>query len=204
MIILIMMECVENICDFFIKKSPELITLIKLIYFIFIIFVGIILSTAEYYKWGNLFGEIAVLIYLVSLVPGIFQRFGINHSVITVVRVYRRHIGISMFLFALSHMIIKRFPVFVVDFSTIPTFELMGTISLMIFLLLFITSNNLSQKILGVGWVYLQKLTYVGMLFVFLHLALVGSVKWGVLLWITIVVELVSFYVAATRHPIVE
>lgn len=190
---------IENICNLFIKVSPQLINLIKVSYLALTIFVGILLTTPYYPQVSNLFGEIAVLLYILSLVPGIVLRLGITHPIFSVIRVYRRHIGISMYLFAASHMVMKRFPTMVIDFSNMPTSELMGTIALSVFMLLFVTSNNLSQKLLGVSWAYLQRLTYVGMFFVLLHLSINYLSKWGILMWLVVIAELVSFYINARR-----
>lgn len=194
------MDFIDKVCNIFIKISPQVFNLFKIAYLALIVFVGILITTPYYPLVGSLFGEIAVLLYILSLVPGIALRLGVNHSTFNVIRIYRRHIGISMYLFAFSHMTLKRSPSFIVDFSTMPTYELMGTIALFIFMLLFLTSNNLSQKLLGVGWIYLQKLTYVGMFFVLLHLSVNYVSKWGMLMWLVIIAELFSFYIAARRR----
>lgn len=194
------MVFIDKLCDFLIRISPEIIHILMVVYLAFVVFIGILLTTPDYPKFGSLFGEAAVILYVLSLVPGIVHRFGFDYPIFNVIRVYRRHIGISMYLFAFAHMVINRFPDLVIDFSSLPTYELMGMIALLIFLLLFITSNNLSQKILGVGWIYLQKLTYLGMFFVLLHLSINYISKWGIVMWIVVVVQLSSFYVAARRN----
>lgn len=188
---------IDNICNFFIKNSPQFINLFKVGYIILILVVGTVVSTNRHMLVSSLFGEVAVLIYLLTLVPGMALRLGITHPAINVVRVYRRHLGISMYLFAFSHMFTKRYPDLAVDFATVPSFELMGTISLFIFMVLFITSNNQSQKLLGKGWISLQKLTYLGMFFVFLHLSLLDIGKWTILMGVTILIQLYSFVVAS-------
>ncbi|MBI2464679.1 ferric reductase-like transmembrane domain-containing protein [Candidatus Shapirobacteria bacterium] len=194
-----MHKLIDYVCNLFIKNSPQFIGLIKVGYFALSLFVGIVLTSPYHARISNLFGEAAVVFYILTLIPGIAMRLGIHHSVFNLLRLYRRFIGIAMYLLVLSHVVLKKFPELIPDLSTTPTFELMGIVSLIIFLLLFLTSNNRSQKLLGIGWVYLHKLTYIGMFFILLHLSLQGSKNWGLLMWVTIVLELVSFYVASRR-----
>jgi DMSO/TMAO reductase YedYZ heme-binding membrane subunit len=195
-----MKELVENICNFFIEKSSFFIRLIKVCYLALILFVGIVLSSPFHGKVGNFFGELSVLFYVATLLPGMAMRLGVHHTFFTLIRVYRRHIGIAMYLFALSHVVLNKFPDLIPDFSKTPTFELMGIVAIIIFLFLFITSNNFSQKLLGIGWVYLHRLTYVGMFFILLHLSILKSSTWGVLMWVVVLFQLTSFYIYARRQ----
>jgi len=190
---------VENICNFFIEKSTFFIGLIKVCYLALILFVGIVLTSPYHGKISIFFGELSVLFYIVTLLPGMAMRLGIHHTFFTLVRVYRRYIGITMYLLALSHVVLNKFPKLIPDFSKTPTFELMGIVSIIIFLFLFITSNNFSQKLLSIGWFYLQRLTYLGMFFVLLHLSVNYVSKWGIIMWLVIVAELFSFYITTRR-----
>lgn len=188
-----MQKLIDTISNFFIQKSSLIIKWLPLVYFCFALFVWFNLNTRLGYRLSNLFGEISVGLYVLTLIPGIASRLGIKYIVINVIRIYRRHLGISMYLLAFAHFFIKKFPNFVSDFSTIPVFELMGSIALFIMFLLFLTSNNISQKVLATNWFRLQRLTYIGMFFIFLHLTLLEVGKWGILMGLVIILEVFSF-----------
>jgi DMSO/TMAO reductase YedYZ heme-binding membrane subunit len=192
-----MQKLIDTISNFFIQKSPLIIKWLPLVYFGFVLFVWINLDTRLGYRLSNTFGEIAVGLYVLTLIPGIAGRLGLKNSIFNVIRVYRRHLGISMYLFAFSHFFIKRFP-----FTFPPSFfafEVAGMLAIFVFFLLFVTSNNFSQKLLTKNWFLLQKLTYLGMFFIFLHLAFLKVATWGTLMALVILLEVISFIYLYTQ-----
>ena len=94
---------------------------------------------------------------------------------------YRRHLGISMFLLAFIHQSLSRVLPIIVRFGIGPElmnaapYELMGTLTLALLFPLWITSNDVSMKILGKNWKRLHALTYVALFFLFLHVVLLSS-----------------------------
>lgn len=124
-------------------------------------------SIPEINQLSNIFGKLALITYVLTLVPGMAKRFGINFLPISVLLLYRRQIGIMMFVLALVHMITSGM------FLSSEPFIVVSTMAMVILFLLFVTSNNLSVKILAKYWHILQRLTYVAMILIIFHLTLI-------------------------------
>lgn len=165
----------------------------KFIYLFFVLYFCLFLLVLSSFYFpivsliSNFFGQLSLLLYILTLLPGIATRFKIILLPFTVLRLYRRHIGISMYLFALSHMILSG-----VLFSQEP-FIFFSQIAMIILFILFITSNNFSQTKLNQLWFKIQQLTYFVMFFIFLHVALIDFGILSILLLLTIVLQIFSF-----------
>lgn len=150
---------------------------------------------------GKLSGSASAVLLLLSLLPGIMKRFrvkGCLQSVQLVLMTYRRYLGITMYLTASTHYLwIKFFPAMVFGGSPLAanTFELLGTMALMIALPLFLTSNDKSMKFLKKNWHRLQKLSYLVLLFVVLHLWFLREIESITLLMTLILVLEVSSHI---------
>lgn len=178
---------ISDICNFLILKHQKLVYLFLLSYILLGIVVILSFFLPSVNQTSKLFGKLALLTYVSTLIPGMGKRFGINYLPITVLFVYRRQLGILMFLLALVHMITSGV------FFTKEPFIVAGQVAIFILLLLFITSNNFSVKILSKYWYTLQQFTYVAIVFVFCHLILVRFSLFSLLILIVMIVELISF-----------
>src|SRR3990167_4904950 len=56
-----------------------------------------------FYNWAISAGKISVVIFCLVMTPGITRRFGIRSKLVFPLMMYRRYLGISMFLFAVFH-----------------------------------------------------------------------------------------------------
>lgn len=85
---------------------------------------------------------------------------------------FRRYVGISVFLLALSHALLS----FIIPgiasntlFLDIPVEAYFGFTALLLLLPLFLTSNDYAVKLLGAWWKKLHRLVYVIFWLIFLH-----------------------------------
>ena len=76
----------------------------------------------------------------------------------------------------------------------------LGFIAFVMLLLLFITSNDLSIRLLGDWWTRIHWLSYLIMWVVLIHVMLQGRYAWTILIGITSVAEISSFIVARARR----
>lgn len=125
---------------------------------------------------GN-FGTVSLLLFAVSLVPGILQRLKILPLFSASIVLFRRQIGIMMYFMALLHsMFISTIPAIMSNsfgLDSLPKNGLTGVVTLLILFPVWLTSNDFSQKKLGKFWKILQRLTYIAMFTIFIHVALV-------------------------------
>jgi DMSO/TMAO reductase YedYZ heme-binding membrane subunit len=158
---------------------------------------------------GARLGQIAVLLFCLTLFPGIFQRFRWNTPlslpVLSLLILFRRHLGILMFLTALVHQVFNStVPNFIFFGSPVPptgfpTFVVLGIISWLLLFPVWLTSNDISQRMLGKKWKMLQRLTYGAIWFIFAHVALQG--EWlAVLIALTALLEFGSWVKAGKRN----
>ena len=149
-----------------------------------------------FYSLALILWKIAVINFSVVLIPGIFKRFRLRHKTVSLLMIFRRYIGISMFLFALIHAsFIRLIPVISrMEFVFLrPAFELAGLSALFLLFLLFTTSNYLSQRILKIWWYRLHKLIYLIMWLILFHLGLQRISIWTLISAITVFVMIASF-----------
>jgi methionine sulfoxide reductase heme-binding subunit len=186
-----------------ITKQKQIITLFKILY---IIIVGITLVgiysiytlndlAIPFISYGKTLGQIAIILYILTLLPGVFRRFKLQHESIQLLMVYRRYIGILMYLFVFAHMWFLYWTDVIQTGSIhfpIPQFILMGFVAHIFLFLLFITSNDLSTKKLGIWWNRIHNLTYAAIGFIFLHVALQKISTWTYIIGTTTCVVLLS------------
>jgi DMSO/TMAO reductase YedYZ heme-binding membrane subunit len=123
---------------------------------------------------GRHAGELAVLFYLTSLVPGILRRLDIWPRTRTVFMLWRQPFGITMFYLAVTHLLWVRLlpiglthPALLLFLSNSLIF---GLIALVITTLLWTTSNHRSENTLGKWWKRLHNCTHVLVWLVTLHI----------------------------------
>lgn len=148
-----------------------------------------------FYQIGLLLGKLALLTFIIILVPGIVKRFGIKHEFISLVRIFRRYLGIFMFLCAFIHASFVRLIAYLLGRLTFQPgqFELFGIAALVITFFLFISANDWSVERLGLWWYRLHRLIYVIMWLIFIHVGLQRISIWTVLMGLTLLFEIASF-----------
>ena len=154
-----------------------------------------------FYQWGVWFGRIALLLYCITLIPGMTKRFRLTHKLFSLIRIFRRYIGISVFLFALTHASFVRFIPLLASGVIVPgpAFQTFGLISLALMFFMFLTSNDFSVNRLGLWWYRLHWVTHIIMITAFFHTLLQRVSVWSVLIGIIVVAQLASFIVAFNR-----
>ena len=147
-----------------------------------------------WYELGRRLGQVALFLYLITLIPGILTRLQFQPLIGAMLMPFRRHFGILMFLAALLHsgltttllaMVTGQIPVLMQP-------HLMGVIALLILLPLWLTSNDTSQQKLGKGWKMLHRLTYLALLFIFLHVSAMRT-SWMILTGSVLLLEVASW-----------
>ncbi len=183
-------EILKSIIKFFI-----FVQLIAIAYFVFN---PIKLGTPLIKIWG----QIASWLFLGTLIPGIITRFNVKGFVFEVSKAImfaRTKLGISMFLAALLHYILKVKTLIQTDNyppKEVELYFVFGMLALILSLILFLTSNQQSKKFLKKNWFRLHKLTYVILFLVFLHVAVLERGFFLVIFGLTIILEISSFVYA--------
>lgn len=155
---------------------------------------------------GRWSGQIALILYSLTLVPGMLRRFGIFPLTRSVLMIWRRYFGISMFHSAISHsLILYIIPVLVIDPALLlrnpGSHALYGLGGLLFLFPLWLTSNDWSVKTMGKLWHTIHALTYVALFFIFLHVYL-GTSGWTRLaIGIVFVLEILSWIVRWFQRP---
>lgn len=140
------------------------------------------------YAQGVLTGRISIILYILTLVPGICRRFGIKHKGVSLLTLYRRKIGIAMYIFAVLHAL-----AFVSFTLKIPTFKVFGLLAFIILLPLFVTSNTLSIQKLKHNWKKIHQLTYPALGLIFLHTVLIRTSFYSITAFLTLILLVASF-----------
>ncbi|MCX8008873.1 MAG: hypothetical protein N3A54_04200 [Patescibacteria group bacterium] len=196
------MKIINSFFLFSVQKREAIIGLFKIFYGIFSLFIIAACIIVYHNLHGvstirslsSLFGKIAIIFYLLTLIPGIARRFRVQHKLIAVLMMYRRHLGILSFFFMLYHYLMER-GVDLLRFgppTTIAAAEFFGMTAFFIAFLLTITSNDISTKTLGIWWHRLHALTYVMVWCVFFHIALHRISVWTVLVGLFGILEILS------------
>lgn len=189
----------QTFLQLFIRYKKTIIFLFYLYYlliFAFGIYSAFIINkqtTSEIYDMGKSAGNFAVVFFCLSLMPGIARRFKIRMTVIQIIMLFRRQIGIVAFLFGFLHYgILRLFPILFAGapFDTSPPiFEIFGTLTLYPMALLFLTSNDISVRKMGKSWKILHDMSYIIVWTLFLHVALYNRGAWMLLIGFFAVAE---------------
>ena len=194
---------IDKSFSFATRNRAKIVTVFKILYFLLVtlLFIGgrsIYLRDGlsnSLYDLGESAGQLAIVFYILTAIPGIARRFGIKHKLISILMIYRRYIGISMFLFLLIHYWFLR-GVDTLPHSLLqlpkPLFELMGFTAYLLTFPLFLTSNDFSVKLLGKFWRWVHKLTYLIVWFIFLHVFLQEISIWAILIGVTAIAQISS------------
>lgn len=166
---------------------------------------AIVLGTGDaswFFVNGKTFGQIALVLYVLTTIPGIARRFGKFYKPVSILMIFRRYIGIMTFMFVFIHASIERFFwVLKGQRGIIPTefFQLFGFIAFVLLLSLFVTSNDWSVKRLGRWWEWIHNLTYIIVWLIFLHVALQRLSIWSVLVGVASVAQVASHLYARRK-----
>ena len=150
------------------------------------------------YRFGLWTGRIGLVVYILTLLPGIFRRFRFQHKGVMVLMMYRRQIGIVSFLLVFNHFwIVRGVSMFFRKAYTFPPLnEVAGMIAYAPLLAMFLTSNDFAVKLLGEWWNRLHTLTYGVVWLVLLHVGFQRFSIWTVLAAGAVVLEILSFLYA--------
>lgn len=157
-----------------------------------------------FYELAGKFGTIAMLLFVTTLMPGIFQRFKILPLFSASIVLFRRQIGILMYFIAMVHsMYISSIPLISTSsfsLESLPPNGLTGVLTLSILFPVWITSNDISQKKFGKFWKTIQRLTYFAMITLFFHVAMVERSA-AAILAVTIFLEVASWIKVWVTKP---
>ena len=140
-----------------------------------------LLGIRQWVWLGQKSASISIVVFWLTLMPGILKRFKITGVLLplrTVMMLYRRQMGITMYVFALTHHWWVRFlPILKIngDFWQFSLFEWIGFTAFVLLTPVFITSNEWSVRTLGHFWRTLHALVYIVVWLLFLHIALQGT-----------------------------
>lgn len=180
---------------------------ISLFWFVYLAIAGILLfgmyqiiSIGPYslmaYKTGVMSGQLALLLLGVVVMPGILGRFRIQIKVTRILTLFRRQLGITVFLLAFTHYMLVRFTQSLseglMQILSYNLRETLGLIALIILFFLFLTSNNWSISHLKIWWDRLHQLIYIILWLVVLHVALYRSSKWVFIIFTVAILEVTS------------
>lgn len=148
-----------------------------------------------FFLYAKDFGRISLVLYIVTMIPGMVRRFGKFYKPVSILMIFRRYIGITTFMFAFLHYSIERlFWSIKGDMSYVPLagFQLFGFAAFVILLSFFLTSNDISVKKLGIWWHRVHNLTYIVVWLIFLHVAIQRWSTWTVLIGVASVLQIAS------------
>lgn len=191
----------SNLFNALVRKKIRVIRLFQLLWFIigacFIAAARSINSPdpESYLYWYSiavLSGQTGLIFFVITLLPGIFKRFGIRNRILGILMIFRRYLGISMFLFAAFHgLIVSLLPRLLNGtILALTTFELFGFTAVSLLFFLFLTSNDFSQMKLGKYWWLLHRLVYVIMWLILTHVALQRLSTWSVIAAVLVTAEM--------------
>ena len=156
------------------------------------------------YELGEQIGRVATVLLWLVLLPGIIKRLGFEGHIAKIginLKVIRRQMGIMVFELGVVHYCWMAFFFYLqrgfpADPSLIPRFQTFGFLALVIFLPLYLTSNNFSTKILKKAWHWLHRLIYVAALLLVFHLGFNGKATgyfFAIVTVIILLLELISW-----------
>lgn len=134
-------------------------------------------------KWS---GQISIILLLLTLIPGMLKRMDLLNKLESVVYLFRRQLGVLAFFMAVTHVgymsWIRKIASGENPLDTVFKSQQTGLAAFTIFLLLWVTSNDISMKFLGRWWRFLQRLSYLSVIALIFHVFAAGSKIWMVLL----------------------
>lgn len=194
-----------KIFEIFARRSSRIVSLFHIFYYVLVFFI-VVLAYLEFtnselspsiYSLGKHFGQAAITLLGIVVLPGILGRFKVEIRLTRIITLFRRQLGITVFLLGFSHYLLIRFVptlagLYKFEFPYPILFENFGAAALFILFWLFITSNNQSVKKLGSWWKGLHRFVYVAIWLLVLHTGLQKISIWSVGIFAVAVLEIVS------------
>jgi len=149
---------------------------------------------ANLYSLGIFCGRASLVLYIATLIPGICRRLKIKHRTISLATLYRRQLGIAMYVFAILHTVL-----FLARSLRITTPKFFGIAAVLILLPLFTTSSNYAVRKLKSSWKKIHQLTYVAAGLIFLHVALIRVSVYSIAILAIFILLIASFIVENLR-----
>ena len=182
------------------KKLLQFLSYLLWVALVISFFVRSILPLTIWSAVGRQMGTLAALSLAVSLIPGVIKRFswqGFWRSAQIFLMAQRRWIGILMFQFVLLHFIWNRLFFYlkfgIPNLNAIPLSQQIGFAAFLLLFPLVLTSNDLAVKILRRNWQRIHYLIYIIVWLVMLHTALIGELKYTLLMFFLALAQVVSW-----------
>ena len=195
---------IDTLFRWSIKNRNRIIFVFKLYYYLLIL-LTIAGSFSAYYLDKNFLffydlalwsGKIGLTFYVLTVIPGVARRFGIKHKVISLLMIFRRYTGISMYLGVFAHFMVIRGTLYIRQMRIVwpmPTFELLSLTALVLTTFLFLTSNDYSVFRLKKLWNKVHQLTYVIIWLIAFHVLLQRISVWSILISTAVVLQVASY-----------
>jgi sulfoxide reductase heme-binding subunit YedZ len=156
-----------------------------------------------YREIGEKSGQVSAYLLALTLIPGILKRLNILEKLESLSMLFRKQLGVLAFYTALMHLGYMSWIRMVAQGTNPLTsyfkFQQTGFAAFTIFLLLWVTSNNISHKLLGTFWRYLQRLSYLALIALILHIYDAESKTW-IVLAVILGFEALSWLVSFARN----
>ena len=128
---------------------------------------------------GALAGKFAIYLLWLIAIPGILRRFkasGFIKNIQTIMMLNRRQLGILMFVLVLIHYFWSRGFGYILKGppTTIPVFQIFGTLAFLLSIPLVITSNDFLQRKMKKWWQRLHYASYLIMFLLIFHVSMQG------------------------------
>ena len=186
-----------------VNNKKNIVFVFKIFYFsiVALIFLGYFMALKNIqplllYRIGLLSGQTASMVFIITIIPGIMQRFNLNWEIRSLLVLFRRYLGIAVYVLGFLHFsYIRLFPIIANHIKVnllLTTFEVFGLISLFLLTFLFFTSNDYSTRWLGPWWKRIHRMIYVVAWLLFLHTALQRVSVYSIALGIAAIFELLS------------
>lgn len=203
----------DKIFEAFAQRNKLIISLFHFLYYLLAVFliIGAYVSLTGnsleplFYNLGKKFGQGALLLLGVVVLPGILGRFKLEIKLTRLITVFRRQLGILVFISAFIHFsLVRGFPYITGLFPFKIFSELFiaaGFLALFLMFFMFLTSNNLSVKKLGRWWKKLHRIVYVILWVLVLHTGLQRISAWTVFISFFAALETFSWIYYFLKKP---
>ncbi|MBD3270131.1 hypothetical protein GF376_01245 [Candidatus Peregrinibacteria bacterium] len=117
----------------------------------------------QYQEYNKLFATWAAYIFLLTMLPGSFLRFGILKKTMAQLVFWRRALGILMYILGFAHvvLIIDLIPFISQYGGIVSTLTISGGLSLLLLTPVVLTSTNRAQRWLKRNWKTIQRIAYL-------------------------------------------
>lgn len=156
---------------------------------------------------GKKLGDLALILYIITLIPGIFTRLKIFSTFTATLKLFRRQFGVSTFLTAVVHQsFVFTFLLIATNtfsFKLFTAHEVLGLIALLLLFPMWLSSNDFVERKMGRWWKIMHRITYVILMLIFFHVA-TSNLILSMFIIPVIVLEIISwiFFLRKKSAPI--